>query len=154
VRELIFDDQAPREFAAPVPYFATHDTATSTELEGERDALVASLPELKGGARSKADHRIRVLEREIRKALEMEETARRTTERVRERQRQQIGADSPFARQTLAELVAATVAGVNAVGQNRNVHCRREGPTVRAYAAQGKRAEEVKGMFGTAIMVR
>jgi hypothetical protein len=101
VREVLVNDEGPQQFVAPVPYFAAHDAAATTtaELEKERDALLAELSKLKGGARSKADHRIRVLEREIRAALDAEEVARRNAERVKERQRQQVSADSPFPRQ-------------------------------------------------------
>lgn len=104
-------------FLAPVS-----PAATSKELQKQIDALVAALPKLKGGARSKADHKIRVLQRELRVALDREESERRHAERSGERQRQQVGADSPFARQTLAELVASTVAAVNAaVGTTKQV---------------------------------
>ncbi len=147
----MFNDEAPRQFVAPVPYFTTQ-ADTVTELEKERDALIASLPKLKGGARSRADHSIRLLEREIRAALDMEEVGRRNAERVRERERQQVGADSPFARQTLAEPVVSTVAGVKAVVGRAPAQA---GPTVRAYAAQGKKAVEDRGMFfGPTILVR
>ena len=101
VKEIVYNDEAPRQFVAPVSYFAEHDSHTRAELETERDALLAQLPKLKGGARSKADHRIRVLEREIRAAIDAEEAARRNAERQKERQRQQVGADSPFAKNTL-----------------------------------------------------
>jgi hypothetical protein len=65
----------------------------------------------------------------------------------RKRQREQIGADSPFARNhTSVETVAAPARRVNAAVRN-------DTPTVSAYRAQGKIAYETKGMFGTAIMV-
>jgi hypothetical protein len=124
VQEIMYNE-APPQFAAPVPHFATYDGESVTELQKARDALVSSLPKLKGGARSKADHRIRLLEREIRTALEMEEAARRHSERVRERQRQQ-GGDSPFAQQTLSqriEKIAASVAHLPTRNSSWSVWC-------------------------------
>jgi hypothetical protein len=92
VREIQLSDPGVRKFVAPVSYFATHDeTASSVEVQKQIDALLVELPKLKGGARSKADHQLRLLERELRRAVDAEETDRRNSEREQERKRQQPG---------------------------------------------------------------
>lgn len=106
VIELEYSDE-PQMYAPVVPYFDSAELAlpdaSVEQLQKQLDELTASLPKLKAAARAKAEHRIRVLEREITAARSMEEAERRNTERQRERQRQQVGADSPFARQSAAQ---------------------------------------------------
>jgi hypothetical protein len=80
-----------REYESGPPQFLVQDGAarSSDEVQKELNGIVASLPKLKGGARSKADHQVRMLQRELRKALDIEESARRTQERRIERKQQQ-----------------------------------------------------------------
>ena len=149
VRELIFNDQAPREFIAPVSPWAVNEkqlgdlrtavTEAETALRHakSRRASSAEIKRLEKAVTS-AKHELNIVEYELRL----------------KRQREQTGTPTALARQTSAQPVAAAVASVNAVVRKVSSPCRREGPTVRAYAAHGKRAYEVKGMFGTAIMVR
>jgi hypothetical protein len=94
VREVEVPDAGVRSIMAPVSY-AEHAVVSRAALEKERDALLASLSGLSGGARAKADHQIRVLEREIRLAIDMEESAKRKTERDAERKAQSPGINTP-----------------------------------------------------------
>jgi len=106
VEEVQFDE-GPQQYLEPM---AVHDDTPRSQLERERTALVASLPSLKGGERSKADHRIRILERLIRKALDGEEAGRRTAERVKERKTQQGSLHFAETVQGFVKSVAALVA--------------------------------------------
>jgi len=110
VKEIQFSDPGQQMFAAFVPYFATQDATTrsSLEVQKEIDAVAAELPKLKGGRRSKADHQLRLLERELRLARDREETERRNNEREQERKRQQPTGN-------VQQAVASAVAAVQAV---------------------------------------
>lgn len=113
VREMQYNEEdGVRSVMAPVPYTATAP-ATRAEMEAERDALLAEIPNLKGGPAQKADFRLRVLEREIRRALDMELANRRNAERVTERKKQQ-GRNSSFTG-TMCELKAMVKAAGAAV---------------------------------------
>ena len=113
VREMQYNEEdGPRSVMAPVPYTATAP-ATRAEMEAERDALLAEIPNLKGGPAQKADFRLRVLEREIRSTLDMEEVNRQNVERVTERKKQQ-GRNSSFTG-TMCELKAMVKAAGAAV---------------------------------------
>jgi hypothetical protein len=104
------ENEYPAQYLEPLAY---HDatTRTSSEVQKEMDALIASLAKLRAGARSKADQLVRILQRELRVVLDREEADRRKLEREKERQRMQVGADSPFARQSVVQsLVDATTA--------------------------------------------
>lgn len=107
-----------QQFAEPIPYWAKNDaSASSAEIQSQIDALVAKLPKLNSGDRAKADHDIRVLERELRAALDREEAARKSAERAAERDVQRYGQPGTGTQSVaeLAEQVAATVAAVNRV---------------------------------------
>jgi hypothetical protein len=106
---VVVENDGPEQYAEVVAY---HDAArSSSAVKQEMDALLAKLPKLLGGARSKADTQIRILQRELRVSLDAEEAARRTAERAKERPRQRVGGDSPFARHSVVQsLVDATTA--------------------------------------------
>ena len=56
-QELSFNDEAPRQFMAPISY-AEHDSHTRTELEAERDSLLAQLREHGHGIANQCRRRI------------------------------------------------------------------------------------------------
>jgi hypothetical protein len=88
-------------FMAPKPYWETakndaSDTgrltaAEVTALEKERNDLIASLPRLKLGARSKATTRINAIESTLRRARSNAESDRQNVERQAERPLQRYG---------------------------------------------------------------
>lgn len=97
-------DAGVRSVMAPVDYTLTAP-ATRAEYEAERDALLAELPNLKGSLRAKADFKLRVLAREIQRALDKEEADRKHAERVVERKKMQ-GGNMSMAALTMCELKA------------------------------------------------
>lgn len=117
VREISYNEgDGVRSVMAPVSYLHTAP-ATRAAMETERDALLASLPGLSGSARAKVDHQVRVLEREIRVAIDMEEAAKRTAERVVERKAQAPGVNVPATHftGTMCQLKAMVKAAGDAV---------------------------------------
>jgi hypothetical protein len=88
-------------FMAPKPYWETAkndagDTGSLTAsevtaLEKERNDLIAALPRLKKGERSKATTRINVIEGTLRRDRSIKDAEIRTTERAAERPLQRYG---------------------------------------------------------------
>jgi hypothetical protein len=100
-------DHAPPQFVAPVSPWAVNEK----QLGDLRTAVTEAETALRHAtSRRAASAEITRLQKELTSAKRELDTVE--YELRRNRQRQQMGGDAPFARQSLAEQVASTVAGV------------------------------------------
>lgn len=107
VREIQINEE-PAQFLEPVnPYTGSDLSKLRTAVADARTALRHAVSKKAGPAEvTRLDKALTTAQREL-DTVEYELR--------RQRQREQIGADSPFARQTLAEQVASAMAGVAAL---------------------------------------
>ena len=129
IKEVLANDEAPT-FLEPVNPYLLNDSELSMLRSAVSDAETALRH-----AKSKKAGAAEVTR--LDKALT---TAKRELDTVeyelrRKRQREQVGADSPFARQTLAELVASTVEAVQVVCKKIKLPCN---ASPRCVAGKGK----------------